>query len=158
MNIFPICLCCEMYFSRGFKKSKFCCFQGPNECLIPVPVRYVPNTFYAIKLEIWGCLLLYQNCVKHTCKLLTLNDVRLKNPSDDVNNIRTPLFSFFSQSNPNEIIISEGDRCDYLWYIWDTDVKWLIHPGRKRSDTQNEIFSFKCKDGFISLFFPFFYF
>ena len=109
--------------SGGFKKSKFCCFQGPNECLIPVPVRYVPNTFYAIKLEIWGCLLLYQNCVKHTCKLLTLNDVRLKNPSDDVNNIRTPLFSFFSQSNPNEIIISEGDRCDYVWYIWDTDVK-----------------------------------
>ena len=38
------------------------------------------------------------------------------------------------------------DKCDYACYLKNTEAWWLIYCGRKRSDTQNEVFSFNSMD------------
>ena len=69
-----------------------------------------------------------------------------KSQSDKWNNIRTPILSFFSKNNSIWIILRTDDKCDYVCYIKNTEAWWLICCGRKRSDTQNEVFSFNSID------------
>ena len=35
---------------------------------------------------------------------------------------------------------------DYAWYLYDTEAWGIIYCGKKRSDTQNEVFSFNSID------------